>query len=102
MNLPKVQSMTSPRTGAAVANQFVLTDTNKSGGARRVFQSYDTIIAVKSYDTITDKEYVTLDAEYWNYSRTTSKYRNEFLNETTKETEKKIKSGEYATADLNK
>ena len=36
----------------------------------------------------------------WDYSVTTSKYRNIFLNENKKETEKKIKSGEYVLTDL--
>jgi hypothetical protein len=32
---------------------------------------------------------------------TTGKYRNQFLGETKKDTEAKIKSGEYILADLN-
>jgi len=44
---------------------------------------------------------VILDKKYWNYSKTTSKYRNKFLNETTKETQAKIDSGEYVLKDLN-
>ena len=35
------------------------------------------------------------------YSKTTSKYRNMFLGETTKETQKKINSGEYILTNLN-
>ena len=45
---------------------------------------------------------ITLDDYYWNYSRTTSKYRNMFLNETTEETKRKIKDGTYKLANLNK
>lgn len=101
MKTVKVQNMTSPRTGAPVANQFILTDTNKSGGTRKTFQSYDSTIAVKSFDTLSDKWHVTLDADTWNYSKTTGKYRNQFLNETTKETQKKIDTGEYRLAQLN-
>lgn len=101
MQVVKVKNMTSPRTGAPVANQFVLTDTNKSGGTRHRFQSYDSTIAIKSFDVLSDRWYITLDATYWNYSKTTSKYRNEFLNETTKETQKKIDNGEYFLDDLN-
>lgn len=71
-------------------NQFVFNDGNK-----KVFQSYDSIIAV-----IENKK-VYLDSKYWNYSKTTSKYRNMFLNETTKETKQKIESGEYILKDLN-
>ena len=104
--------MLSPRTGAKVANQFVMTE--EGHGAlgnfikRETFQSYDSIIAVVTYWRHEDvaghggktKE-VELDETYWNYSRTTSKYRNEFLRETTEETRKKIKSGEYTLTNLN-
>ena len=61
-----------------------------------IFNSYGTNIA-----EIDNKGNVTLDKRYWNYSTTTGKYRNEFLNETKPETEKKIKSGEYVLANLN-
>ena len=44
---------------------------------------------------------IYLDRNYWDYSVTTSKYRNLFLGETKRETEKKIKSGEYILTDLN-
>ena len=46
-------------------------------------------------------DYIELDSTYWNYSNTTSKYRRLFLGEGTKETEAKIKSGEYVLTDLN-
>ena len=42
-----------------------------------------------------------LDENKWDYSVTTGKYRNIFLNETEKETEAKIKSGEYILSNLN-
>lgn len=71
-------------------NQFVFNDGNK-----RVFQSYDSIIVV------IENNKIYLDSKYWNYSKTTSKYRNMFLNETTKETKLKIESGEYILKDLN-
>jgi hypothetical protein len=44
---------------------------------------------------------VYLDEKYWNYSRTTSKYRNMFLEESGKEIERKIKKGIYLLANLN-
>lgn len=73
-----------------VNNQFeIFTDKG------RVFQSYNSIIAAK----IGGKVY--LDESKWDYSTTTGKYRNQFLRETKKETEKKIKSGEYILTDLN-
>ena len=42
-----------------------------------------------------------LDNKTWDYSNTTGKHRNKFLNETKKETEAKIKSGDYLLDDLN-
>ena len=45
---------------------------------------------------------VLLDETYWNYSRTTSRYRNAFLNMTTREIEAKIKSGEFELTNLNR
>ena len=38
--------------------------------------------------------------ENWSPSQTTNKYRCRFLNERGKETEKKLKRGEYEIADL--
>lgn len=46
-------------------------------------------------------EGVFLDEKYWNFSKTTGKYRNIFLNEDKKATDKKIKSGEYTLVNLN-
>lgn len=88
----RVTNMLSPRTGSPVANQFIIV----ADDGTRFFQSYDSVIVKKDYDGR-----VWLDSFYWDYSRTTSKYRNEFLNETTKDTEKKIKSGEYILTSLN-
>ena len=89
----KVCNMTSYKgTGDAVANQFVITiSTNK--GIKRIFQSYDTIIAVRD-------EYgkITLDKNNWNHSQTTARYRNNFLCENIAETRKKIKQGIYIIA----
>ena len=60
------------------------------------FQSYKTIIA---YKDLSGK--ITLDSDKWDYSRTTGKYRNKFLNEGIADTRKKIASGEYKLANLN-
>lgn len=91
----KVQSMISPE-GNPVANQFRITAKDEGIVWRECFQSYDsTIVAI---DVSGD---VFLDENYWNYSRTTSTYRNIFLNETTNETKAKIKSGEYKLVNLN-
>ena len=74
-----------------VKNQFIIT--TKDG---IYFQSYNSIIAFKSKD---GKTY--LDNYYWDYSKTTGKYRNMFLRETKKETENKIKDGIYILTNLN-
>lgn len=80
--------------GNIVANQFIIYDDNKT-----YFQSYKSIIV--RIERSEGKEITTLDPVYWNYSRTTSKHRSTFLNESTKETEKKIKEGVYILANLN-
>lgn len=87
----KVTYMNSPKSGYPVANQFVITTEDGE-----YFQSYWTIIAFRANDGT-----ITLDEGSWDYSRTTGKYRNEFLGENTAETRKKIKSGEYKLANLN-
>lgn len=85
----KVKNLTSAN-GDKGADQFEIIDGNK-----RVFQSYDSVICV------VENGVITLDEYYWNHSRTTSKYRNIFLCETTKETKKKIEEGVYKLAKLN-
>ena len=81
--------------GNPITNQIIITDKKKD---TETFQSYNSIIVIKDYK----KGKTTLDNYYWNFSRTTSKYRNLFLNETTKETVKKVKDGIYKLANLNK
>lgn len=61
------------------------------------FQSYDSIIAFKP----NDNSRVKLDAYFWDYSRTTGKYRNQFLNEGISETRAKIENKEYILTNLN-
>lgn len=94
-DLMKVSNLTSPRTGCEVANQFLIEDGNV-----RYFQSYKSVIVKVEYAPNCPPK-VTLDARYWNYSVTTSKYRNQFLHETTTSTQAKIKSGEFVLANLN-
>lgn len=60
------------------------------------FQSYNSVIAIIKKDGS-----IELDKNKWDYSKTTGKYRNQFLGEDKKETEKKIKSGEYKLVNLN-
>lgn len=65
----KVRNMVSARSGREVANQFIITD-----GAITVFQSYDsTIVKIDR-----KKGRITVYAD-WDYSRTTGKYRNQFM-----------------------
>lgn len=65
----KVRNMESPRTGRPVANQFVISDDH-----RMIFQSYDSMIVDIDFAHST----ITFGRD-WNYSTTTSKYRNQFL-----------------------
>jgi len=89
----RVKNMTSPN-GNFVANQFIIIDNNAT-----YFQSYNSIIA--KIEMIEGSKKVFLDEYYYNYSRTTSKYRNLFLGEVTKEIERKIKEKEYILTNLN-
>jgi hypothetical protein len=85
----KITNLTSNK-GNTIANQFQITTETAV-----YFQSYQSIIvkieAGKTY----------LDPIYWDYSKTTGKYRNIFLGEDKKETEKKIKAGIYILTNLN-
>ena len=87
----KVKQMTSNRSGRPVANQFIIYTSEGE-----YFQSYDSVIAFKD-----NEGNVTLDSWAWDYSRTTGKYRNQFLGEGIVDTRSKIESGEYKLADLN-
>lgn len=89
----KVKNLTSPN-GNKVANQFIIFDSEFT-----LFQSYDSVIIKTTFED--GKRVVYLDEKYYNYSKTTSKYRNLFLGETTKEIEAKIKNGTYILKDLN-
>jgi len=75
-----------------VKNQFILTDDN----GNTFFQSYNTIIAKRD-----NSGQITLNSDSWDYSTTTGKYRNLFLGEDKKATQKKIDSGKYKLENLN-
>lgn len=77
--------------GRAIPNQFIITDADG-----QTFQSYNSLIVRRTLDGKT-----VLDANYWDYSRTTSKYRAQFLGESTAETRAKIASGVYQLENLN-
>ena len=87
----KVYNMTSAR-GNTVANQFIIEDDR----GNTFFQSYDSMIAKRDA-----KGKVTLDSNYWDYSATTGRYRNDFLGEGIADTRKKIEAGVYKLGDLN-
>ena len=87
----QVKQMTG-RTGAPVANQFIIND-----GEDEYFQSYETVIAKRNKSS----RLVTLDRDRWDYSVTTSKYRNQFLGMSTAQIKRGIKSGVIALVNLN-
>lgn len=78
----KVYNMTTSG-GNEAPNQFIL---RFEKGV--MFQSYDSIIAINKGGQI----YL---GQNWNYSRTTWKYRNDFLRENTAETRKSLEKWEY-------
>ena len=92
----RVTNITSNK-GKKIANQFIIYDDNNN----KYFQSYNsTIVKIENYFDNDKLNQVYLDKRFWNYSTTTSKYRNIFLEESRKETEKKIKDGTYILTNL--
>jgi hypothetical protein len=85
----KVRNMTG-RSGQPVKNQFIIEDAKST-----TFQSYDSIIAMKSGGR------TYLDKYRWDYSTTTGKYRNQFLGMNKKQIEQAIKDGAIYLVDLN-
>lgn len=67
------------------------------------FQSYDSIIVFHAMDCSDtgNCDIKFLDEKYWEYSKTTGRYRNQFLGERYAETKAKIESGEYILTNLN-
>lgn len=87
----KVYNMISPASHKPVSNQFcIITDDGS------YFQSYDSVIVFSP-----DIGRVQLDRFFWDYSKTTAKYRNLFLKETSRVTAEKVRNGTYELADLN-
>ena len=80
--------------GNKIANQFIIYTPEYT-----IFQSYNSNIVKTTFEN--GKRVVYLDEYYYNYSNTTSKYRNKYLGETTKEIEAKIKAGIYILTNLN-
>lgn len=90
MTRTNVENMTSSN-GRSVPNQFVINTRDWV-----FFQSYKSIICF-----IDNEGNTYIDENKWDYSTTTGKYRNIFLNEKKRETENKIKEGFYRLYDLN-
>lgn len=67
----KVYNLTSPRSGAPVANQFEIRDDVNN---TIYFQSYETMIAKK-------QGYSYTIGDDWNYSNTTNRYFGQWLRE---------------------
>ena len=108
----KLQNMKSPN-GKEVPNQFIISEEGRGANGnfikKEVFQSYQSVIVerifwreedVKGFGSGKTVD-ITLDENFWDYSTTTGKYRNQFLGEGIEETRKKIVSGEYKLANLN-
>ena len=91
-NLSKVENMKSPN-GNDTPNPFIIRGRD-DGFDFALFQSYDSPIVLD----MNNKIYIFKD---WDYSTTTGKYRNQFLNETKRETLAKLKSGEYIAVDFD-
>ena len=72
-------------------NQFLIVTPNA-----HYFQSYESLIAMRD-----NEGKIYLDINKWDYSTTTGKYRNIFLNENKSLTQKKINSNVYLLVDLN-
>ena len=112
----KVENMTWSR-GNKIANQFLINEKLEKHHYkylckkynvkfqegiryfRTAFQSYNSTIVIILSNGYNQN--ILLDNNTWDYSVTTGKYRNSFLNETKKETEKKIKEGLYKLTNLN-
>lgn len=86
----KVSNFKSPKTGREVPNQFVIRDNGTEW-----FQSYKSIIGKREGGII------YLDEYYWDYSRTTSKYRNLWLGRTSQDVKREINKGEIKLVNLN-
>jgi hypothetical protein len=98
MRIPRVRNIIGS-AGNPVANQFIISGVVCENGQKgTVFQSYGSVIVFSPGKC---GEKTILDERYWDYSRTTGKYRNIFLGENKKETQRKIDDGTYILADLN-
>ena len=91
----KSHGFRNPHTNKIVNNHHVINLWNDKKELLTRFYSYGTCIV----QIVNSK--ITLDKYYYNYSRTTSKYRNMYLGLDSKQLTKKIASGEIELANLN-
>lgn len=84
------------KSGKAIANQHVLL-LSFGNEVAKVFQSYDTIIAIEW------QNWIILDSKALDYSTTTTKYLKQFIKDdgSKKDIQKRIDKGFYPTANLN-
>lgn len=86
-----------------IKNQFLIVGNimyRQSKIEIEIFQSYNKIIALK-FNISYHSKVTILDKENWQYSNTTGKYRNKFLNKNKKETLQNITNGAILLMDLN-
>ena len=82
--------------GNLAKNQKIRVWTSANGEQHtREFLSYNKLIA-NIYDNR-----IILDSNLWNFSRTTTKYLSQFLNQNLKQIRKSIRNGDYKLLDLN-
>ena len=93
-----VEQMTS-RSGNVVPNQTILSDMTG-----KTFVSYGSKIVYQSKDRASDglPLEIIVDENYWDYSRTTGKYRNEFMNMGVQDVRNHIKEGRIQVGNLNR
>tara|TARA_B100000131_G_C17752858_1_gene465869 strand:+ start:253 stop:597 length:345 start_codon:yes stop_codon:yes gene_type:complete len=105
------------RNGNPVTNQIIIEEYlgNNSDGyyTELIFQSYGVTIAIltknedRNYNGSVTNDYLTLDKDNWDYSRTTLRYLNKFINENTEfntntaKIRKLIKNDIIELSDLN-
>ena len=86
----RVTNMTND-SGKSMPNQYIVM--NKGC---RYFQSYNAVIV-----EIDENGDVYLDSQYWDYSKTTAKYRNKFLGLDKQEILDRVATGEIKFKNLN-
>tara|TARA_R110002020_G_scaffold53200_1_gene149108 strand:- start:4491 stop:4784 length:294 start_codon:yes stop_codon:yes gene_type:complete len=94
----KVENMKNNNNNI-VKNQFIITAGNK-----KYFQSYNRIIVMIEYDIYYSDEVledIYIDPDYYDYSKTTTRYRNIFLGVSNDTFKKNLKENKYTFKSLN-